>query len=148
MAPFIFTLPHTKNLTMYQREVTIFSDSTRWGIQSRTGYMKLSLGLKNLVWSCMLQRGSQGSCNQSFWLASLFSTWPIQQSSSLYCCHNYEYKTGQAVHFLRLNLWENLIFSAYLVNRVIADFQKIAWMRIICIPRLRIKVWKFSEIIK
>ncbi len=27
--------------------------------------MKLSLGLKKLVWSCMLQRGSRGSRNQS-----------------------------------------------------------------------------------
>ena len=30
------------------------------------GYMKLSLGLKKLVWSWMLQRGSRGSCNQSY----------------------------------------------------------------------------------
>ncbi len=33
--------------------------------QSRIGYMKLSLGLKKLVWSCMLQCGSRGSRNQS-----------------------------------------------------------------------------------
>ncbi len=33
--------------------------------QSRIGYMKLSLGLKKLVRSCMLQRGSRGSRNQS-----------------------------------------------------------------------------------
>ncbi len=33
--------------------------------QSRIGYMKLSLGLKKLLWGCMLQHGSRGSCNQS-----------------------------------------------------------------------------------
>ena len=34
-------------------------------MSARPGSMKLPLGLKKLVWSCMLQRGSRGSCNQS-----------------------------------------------------------------------------------
>ncbi len=33
--------------------------------QSRIGYMKLSLGLKKLVWSWVLQCGFRGSCNKS-----------------------------------------------------------------------------------
>ncbi len=36
-----------------------------WGTCTRTGYMQLSLGLKKLVWSWMLQRGSRCSRNQS-----------------------------------------------------------------------------------
>ncbi len=46
---------------------------------------------------------------------------------------------------LRCYLWQNLIYSAYLVNRGYANFPKTAWMWIICIPRLRIKEWKFCE---
>ncbi len=34
--------------------------------QFRMGYLKLSLGVKKLVWSWVLQRGVRGSCNQ--WL--------------------------------------------------------------------------------
>ncbi len=36
---------------------------------------------------------------------------------------------------------------AYIVNRGYANFEKMIWMLIICIPRLKIKEWKFSEII-
>ncbi len=51
--------------------------------QSRSGYMKLSLGLKKPVWSCMLQRVSRGSRNQSKWY-SLRSRGP---KNEIRCTH-------------------------------------------------------------
>ncbi len=48
---------------------------------------------------------------------------------------------------LRSYSWQNLMIFCIPVNWGYANFQKTAWMWIICIPRLRIKVWKFSEII-
>ncbi len=46
-------------------------------LQCRGGYMKLSLGLKKLVWSCMLQRGYQGSRNQSQCKPTLRIEWNL-----------------------------------------------------------------------
>ena len=47
--------------TIGETSVTVQKDYDipSWGTQSRIGYMKLSLGLKKLVWSWMLQHGPE-----------------------------------------------------------------------------------------
>ncbi len=59
----------------------------------------------------------------SFELITLFCRLSLCKSAYVWCAA----KTS----LLRLYLWENLIFSAHLVNRVIANFQKTAWPRFI-----------------
>ncbi len=57
----------TMGNTFLQTVVTLWG-AQNWSnnfISRRIGHMKLSLGLKKLVWSWMLQCGVRGSCNQS-----------------------------------------------------------------------------------
>ncbi len=66
----------------------------------------------------------------------------IPKTGTLYFC-----KGCERYIVLRCSLWQNLIYSAYLVNWGYANFKKkqTAWMWIIWIPRLMFKVWKFCE---
>ncbi len=82
------------------------------------------------------------SSHQSVVICHLFIVLTIDDNSLLPTLHHWSHQV-----LLRWYLLQNLIYSAYLVNQGCANFQKTAWMWITCIPRLRIKVWKFCEII-